>query len=571
MKTLLLCCLAISTVLSAQGPPPTAEKSPLSHHFIAPTRIVWTAEKGVQHADSLLKPAPGQATLTNPIPPAVLEAGEGSGAIVLDFGTEISGYLELFTPISEGKTPPKARIRFGESVSETMADIDHKGAQNDHALRDQIVSLPWLGKKMVGPSGFRFVRIDATDPKHPVRLSQVRAVLQIRDVPYLGSFKCDDERINRIWKTGAWTVHLNMQDYLWDGIKRDRLVWLGDMHPEVSVIGAVFGHNEVVPESLDLIRDITPPTQWMNGISSYSMWWIILHEDWYRMHGNLDYLREQKDYLQALLPRLAGFVAEDGRETLDGMRFLDWPTFENKTAVHEGLQAMMVMTMESGARLMKLLDDPQTAKVCEDAVAKLRKHVPEKSGRKSPAALCALAGLRDSAEVATALKDGGPKDLSTFYGYYVIRALGEAGETDAALDLISRYWGGMLDFGATTFWEDFDLAWTENAGRIDEPVPPGKKDLHGDFGAHCYIGFRHSFCHGWAGGPTAFLSHHVLGVEAAAPGFAKVRINPRLGELKWAEGTYPTPKGVIKLRHERQADGSIRSDIELPDGIEQVD
>jgi hypothetical protein len=57
--------------------------------------------------------------------------------------------------------------------------------------------------------------------------------------------------------TGAYTVHLNMQDYLWDGIKRDRLVWVGDMHPETSTIAAVFGNNKVVPKSLDLVRDIT--------------------------------------------------------------------------------------------------------------------------------------------------------------------------------------------------------------------------------------------------------------------------------------------------------------------------
>lgn len=570
MKALLLLSLLAAAPALAQGIPERAEKSELSTWFLPPTRIVWTPEAGVEHADTLLQPAPGQATLTNPRPPAVLTAGEGSGSIVLDFGTQLSGYLELFTPIADDKTPPRARIRFGESVAETMAEIEERGAQNDHALRDQIVTLPWLGKKMVGPSGFRFVRIDAVDPAHPVRLSQVRAVLQLRDVPYLGSFRCSDERLNRIWDTGAWTVHLNMQDYLWDGVKRDRLVWLGDMHPEVSVIGAVFGHNDVVPKSLDLIRDITPPTEWMNGISSYSMWWVILHEDWYRLHGDLAYLREQKEYLKALLPRLAGFVGPDGREQLDGMRFLDWPTFENKQAVHEGLQAMMVLTLESGARLMTLLDDPALAKTCTEAVAKLRTHVPEPSGRKSPAALCALAGLRDAGDVAAALKKGGPEDLSTFYGFYVINALGEAGETEAALDIIRRYWGGMLDMGATSFWEDFDLAWTENAGRIDEPVPPGKKDLHGDFGAHCYVGFRHSFCHGWAGGPTAFLSHRVLGIRPAAPGFEKVIIDPDLGDLDWAEGSYPTPKGLIKVRHEMQEDGSIKSEIDLPAGVEKV-
>ena len=83
-------------------------------------------------------------------------------------------------------------------------------------------------------------------------------MLVIRDIPYVGSFRSDDERLNRIWEVGAYTVHLNMQDYLWDGIKRDRLVWLGDMHPEVRTINAVFGHNPVVAQSLDVTRDVTP-------------------------------------------------------------------------------------------------------------------------------------------------------------------------------------------------------------------------------------------------------------------------------------------------------------------------
>jgi hypothetical protein len=302
------------------------------------------------------------------------------------------------------------------------------------------------------------------------------------------------------------------------------------------------------------------------------MWWIIIHEDWYLQNGNLDYLKQQQVYLTALLKRLTTFVDKGGKEKLDGMRFLDWPTFENPKAVHEGLQAMMAKTMASGARLSDILGDAETAQLCRDTEAKLRTHQPESSGRKSPAALLALAGLRDPAEVAkNVLAKDGPKDLSTFYGFYVLNALAEAGEIQTGLDFISQYWGGMLDFGATTFWEDFDLDWTKNASRIDELVPAGKKDIHGDYGAHCYVGFRHSFCHGWAGGPTAWLSRNVLGVQALAPGCAKVKISPRLGNLQWVEGTYPTPKGVIGIRHDKQPDGSIKSKIDLPDGGEQVE
>jgi hypothetical protein len=42
---------------------------------------------------------------------------------------------------------------------------------------------------------------------------------------------------------------------------------------------------------------------------------------------------------------------------------------------------------------------------------------------------------------------------------------------------------------------------------------------------------------------------------------------PQLGRLKWAEGTYPTPLGVITVRHERQSDGSVKSKIDAPAGM----
>jgi hypothetical protein len=157
--------------------------------------------------------------------------------------------------------------------------------------------------------------------------------------------------------------------------------------------------------------------------------------------------------------------------------------------------------------------------------------------------------------------------MSTFYGYYVLQARALAGDYQGAMDCIRQYWGAMLDLGATTFWEDFDLDWTQNAGRIDELVPAGKKDIHGDFGNYCYKGFRHSLCHGWASGPTAWLSEHVLGVGVVESGCRVVRIEPHLGDLTWVEGTFPTPMGVIKVRHDKQADGTIRSDIQAPAGV----
>jgi hypothetical protein len=298
-----------------------------------------------------------------------------------------------------------------------MAELGERGAQNDHALRDQVVTLPWLGKTRVGPSGIRFVRVD-TEPGPPVAISHIRVVHQIRDLAQVGSFRCNDERLNRIWQVGAYTVQLNMQDYLWDGIKRDRLVWIGDMHPEVSTINAVFGFNDVVPRSLDLTRDLTPPSEWMNGISSYSMWWVLIHEQWWLHYGNRDYLDQQKPYLQTLLKKLAGLIGDDGRERIDGMRFLDWPSSANQQGVTAGLQALLVITLEAGDRLMTALGDKDTAKLCAQAAARGRKVIPEVNGSKSGAALLVLANMKDAKLTAKeVLKVGGAKDSSTFYGF----------------------------------------------------------------------------------------------------------------------------------------------------------
>jgi len=160
--------------------------------------------------------------------------------------------------------------------------------------------------------------------------------------------------------------------------------------------------------------------------------------------------------------------------------------------------------------------------------------------------------------------------ISTFYGYYVLQARALAGDCAGCLDLLRSFWGGMIDLGATTFWEDFNLEWTPNATGIEELPVSGRPDIHADFGDFCYKGLRHSLCHGWAAGPTAWLMEHVLGVSPAAPGFKKVAIRPNLGGLTYARGTFPTPHGIITVFHELQADGTVKSDITLPDGVERV-
>ena len=552
--------------------------------YLSPIRIVWQQESQlIQGAEYLLRSGHGQANLVNNELCKLSSTGQQHPAILFDFGKELQGGLQIVTGMPASHAPVTIRVRLGESVSEAMCDIDEvNGATNDHAMRDFVIRVPWLGVLEVGNSGFRFARIDLLDDSAELHLKEIRAISVYQDIPYKGSFRCNDERLNRIWQTGAYTVHLNMQEYIWDGIKRDRLVWIGDLHPEVMTVNTVFGYNEVIPKSIDLIRDSTPLPRWMT-MCTYSLWWILIQRDWYLYQGNLDYLKEQKSYLCDLLQLIMTRIGEDGLEKFndDEGRFLDWPSCENPLAINAGVQALVIQAMKAGYELCSVLGEDMLATKCEavrrkmvNAAPKIIKPflksgmAPDAPGQKQAASLLALTGLISPKEANQKyLSVNGGHGFSTFYGYYMLQAMAAAGNYQGAIDVIRQYWGAMIDLGATTFWEDFNLDWLPDASRIDELVATGKKDIHRDYGDHCYKGFRHSLCHGWSSGPTSWLSEHVLGVQVVEPGCRVVRITPHLGDLEWVEGTFPTPYGQIVIRHEKGADAKVRSRIDAPSEV----
>ena len=535
--------------------------------YLTPTRIVCTAGV-VKNAEHLLKPYVGQVSTDEP---EVTSFGQG-GYVLLDFGKEIQGGIQLVRTLSGPKDEIRFRIVLGESVTEALSRWDAPGstATNDHAVRDFELAVPWLGSVEVGNSGFRFARIELAEGRgDEIDLLAVRAISRKRDLEYLGSFRCSDERLNQIWQTGAYTVHLCMQDYLWDGIKRDRLVWMGDMHPEIMTVNTVFGNQQVVRKSLDYVRDKTAPTDWMNGICSYSLWWIILQHHLYEWYGDKAYLAEQGDYLQALLHSVMENV-DGNREAYQDGRFIDWPSNDQPDVIHAGLQALTIRALEAGAEMAECLENNYLQQECTVVAKQLRTYVPDAVGNSQAAALLSIEGLLDADEASAIILGNGPEKFTSFMGYYLLEALARSGHYAEAMQLISDYWGRMIDLGATTFWEDFNYNDGKDAARIDEVVPEGKFDIHADGGAWCYVGLRHSFCHGWASGPTAWLSEHVLGIEPVEPGFKAVRIDPHLGDLEWAEGTFPTPYGLIEVRHWKNADGSVSSDVRLPRGVRQV-
>jgi hypothetical protein len=221
--------------------------------------------------------------------------------------------------------------------------------------------------------------------------------------------------------------------------------------------------------------------------------------DYYEKTGNKAFLERQADYLCGLVCQISTCVKEDG-ELNYPFYFVDWPS-SNQPDEANGVRAINIMAMKKAIELQKVLGrDDKTAKTTLDRL--LLKPMKIQKSKQAAGLKFFAVGLDE--EDKALLTDGNAKGMSTFMSYYILKAVASF-DKPKAIKMMKEYYGAMLNKGATTFWEDFDIEWAKDSCRIDEFPKEGEKDIHGDFGAYCYKGFRHSLCHGWSAGVIAFI------------------------------------------------------------------
>ncbi len=477
----------------------------------------------------------------------VSQKGVGApSALTLDFGKEISGRIHL---VSSWNSPITIGTSYGESAEEAF----------DH---------PYLGVRQMtvppredayGPkSAFRYVRLIFPPDVHSTWL-KIDAQGITYPVEYKGSFESSDPMLNRIWETGAYTAHLCMQEGIWDGVKRDRGRWMGDLDVTGRVISSVFADRALMEPTLAAVIGESPVQRDVNTIAGYSALWITGQADFYRHNGDLDYLRTQHQPLLELLNVMKAELDPDGLFTNPGKHkvFVDWSngfsadTAEARAATH----LEFYLAYQEAAYLLTELDDNANSadsramanKLSLAAQNHLLDHTTNTFGTRwqtnAMAVYSGAATLTEQQAVWTqvlshVVAPTGPDTVITpYYGYYVLSAMARLGHRSEALDWMRQYWGGMLAEGATSFWEAYDPRWP-------------KREFHAALEADGKKGYYVSLAHGWASGPTAWLMEQMLGIVPTAAGFHQVTIRPDLAGLQWARGTEPTPRGLIRVSAE---------------------
>ncbi len=538
------------------------EKDTRVREYLIPQKIIKTLGK-VENAELLLQKSSTQTLLNNRNAVKLTTDKDKKASILIDFGFEFCGGISVTVYSAPQSNDAKMRLCFGESVNEALSHLGEKNACNDHNPRDFEVTLSNFSTNQWGNTGFRFLYIELLT-ECTVTLTSVQGVCVYKPYEFYGSFNSSDETLNEIYKTAAHTCHMCMQDEIWDGIKRDRLVWIGDLYPELMTIKYLFGNIPDVESALNFSVSVLPEGFWINTMPTYSLWWIINAVEWTEYTGDKTFLKNNKDLINRMIRQILSKTDDLGVFTADD--FIDWPT-KDLPAAKEGIKALTMMFYNASINLKKYIDD-DLVDMCVANRKKLRNIQCSSLGFKQIAALLILNKMakKESAEL---LKDGNVNGYSTFMSYFIFSALSKVADEKTTLKALKDYYGAMIELGATTFWEDFDISWKENACRIDEICPENKSDIHGDNGKYCYQGFRHSLCHGWSSGPVPFLTEYVLGINVIKSGCKKIKISPHLGDLDFIKGSIATPYGKLTVEHTNKK-GKIITKYNAPKEIEII-
>jgi alpha-L-rhamnosidase len=482
--------------------------------------------------------------------------------ILLDFGREVAGRIELQ---SDSDQPSDATVQYGESEMEALRD-PYLGIDPIHLAPHATAYGP--------KSAFRYVLVHFTGGRE-TRYKSIRLDGIAYPITYKGSFSSSDAHLNQVWTIGAYTAHLCMQDGIWDAPKRDRGRWMGDLDVSGRTIEDAFGDGSLMDDTLNRLLGTAPIRKDVNGIPGYSAFWITGEAEYYRHDGSLQQLESTHGRLVQLLDYMETELNQNNlyADTNHAWPFVDWaPELNGDDAqARMGTQFEFYAAFSDGAWLLHQLHDDANADRFQkraDAIKSAALHyLLDSSGsfgdRWQTNAYAVLSGVANPSQFPSiwrnALSRVGQVKynaliITPYYNYYVISAMAKMGHRQAALDWIRQYWGGMLDEGATSFWEGYDPSWYKGT------------DFHTSLQADGMSGYRVSLAHGWSSGITPWLMEQILGIRATGPGFSTVNIRPDLIDLQWAKGAEPTPRGLLSVGIRKTAE--YVTTIDLPPGTE---
>jgi alpha-L-rhamnosidase len=482
------------------------------------------------------------------------------GDYLLDFGRVAFGNL-LLTPTPGGDPESKSNltIRFGEALRNGRIDRTPPGSVRYSEVKttldgsNEVIAPPANVRNTTPPAvltppqwgvltPFRWVEIAGWPGEFRPGEVKRRAAFDSTWNDNAASFHSSDAMLDRVWDLCHYSVKATTFAGVFVDGDRERKAYEADAYLAQLSYYAGDPDSQMERDTFErLMHYPTWPTEWAPHMV------FMAYADWMQT-GDKAWLARHYDYLKT--KTLVERAGDDGliRSTPAQIRrsdVVDWPPGERDgylfTPVNTVVNAFHLRAIEEMRQLALALgeqsDADNFARREQSTLASFQKVLfNQKTGlyrdgigtdhTSLHANLFPLAfGLVPAdkrAHLAEWLAQQGMR-CSVYAAQYLLEGLFENGQAKAAVDEMiapgDRSWRHMVDSGTTITWEAWDQRYKLNQ----------------------------DWNHVWGAAPANLLPRFVLGVQVSSPGWSEAEIQPHPGDLQFASGTVPTPKGTVRV------------------------
>ncbi|MBM7564063.1 hypothetical protein JOC55_000995 [Paenibacillus sacheonensis] len=510
--------------------------------------------------------------------------------LTYDFGRIEPGYLQLDVTGTAGTI---VDVVYAEELWEGKAYLN----LNNNRSMDRFILAEGRQQLEVrfGWKACRYVqfRIRHADGR-PICLHRVGIRTRRYPIGQPAVFRCSDPKLQRIWEIAEHTVRICMQDAFVDSPSREQQQWMGDGRWQALYQTMYSGDGRLHRK---LLEQIGQSQDWQGmtaqrypdghhnypPIPSFCLHWISSFGEYVSAYGDDGLLAEWWPNIIQALRWFSGFENDEGLlEDVPYWAYVDageaplgrWPDVE-RGGIVTSLNLLYLEAMQSAATYAERLRDREAEKHYKKACNRLADRIRNTlwlpsigaysdcraDGRLSvlysescnALALVLLHEAEDERCDAIYRAVFAPEaearavKASPFFMMVVFRALLKLNREDRLLELVRERYGRMVDAGATSVWEWWDLFYANETGEI------------------CFS----SASHAWGSMPVYAFSYVILGIRPLEAANRLVRIKPLLPEgMMWAEGSVPTAYGAMAVRVERSPERPeiMQAVITVPDG-----
>ena len=418
---------------------------------------------------------------------------------------------------------------------------------------------------------YRYIELKITTKYEPLTIDDIYGTFTGYPFEYKAKLESENPEFNKILDIGWRTARLCAMETYMDCPYYEQLQYIGDARIQGLVSLYNSGDDRLLRNALNLMdhsrqpEGVTlsrHPSFTPQYIPTFSLWYIGMLHDYWMYGGDSSFINDKLAGARQVLKYFRGYQQADG--SLKGVPYWmftdlvdakDWdagtgPIGKNGSSALLDLQLLwayqLAADLENRAGIKEyyslyLKYAAQLKKTIRnkywDDTKKLFADRPEKDLFSQHAnALAILTGMTDKKEAVALSKrlltDNTLAAATIYFKYYLHLALIKAGLGNEYLNWLDK-WRENIQMGMSTWAEMSDVS----SSRSD--------------------------CHAWGSSPNIEFFRTILGIDSDAPGFAKVKIEPHLGDLKNINGEIPHPNGKLSVQYINKNNKWV-IDINLP-------